>query len=175
MHHFSRILAIALAAACGLPAFAQTLAPDAGASAQQQRIYRGSRIIGSKVRDTMDKTIGEIKDLVLDPRRGEILYAIVSFGGVMGVGRKFHPVPWSALAPGDDGRYYVLQADKETIALAPGFDKAKWPDMTDQAWHAEIERYWSRKVGKGPAGTNNPSTGGVSNPKEQSRIYGGGG
>lgn len=117
---------------------------------QQQGMYRGSKIIGATVRDQRDKKIGEIKDLVLDSGRGEVGYAVVSFGGVMGVGRKYHAIPWQALQPSDDGKYYVLSADKETIAQAPGFDKGDWPNMADQKWSADIDRYWSRMVGRGP-------------------------
>lgn len=143
-------------------ATAQT-APPTGAAAtapaatpQQHNLYRGSRIIGSNVRDARDRKIGQIKDLILDGARGEIAYAVVNFGGVMGVGRKFHAIPWRALEPSDKGNYYILHADSETIDQAPGFDKGRWPDMADRNWRDEIDRYWSRMVGKGAPG--NPST-----------------
>jgi sporulation protein YlmC with PRC-barrel domain len=150
------------------PSFAQT------ASAREQQLYRGSRIIGSAVRDAHDRKIGDIKDIVLDPQRGEIAYAVVSFGGVMGVGRKYHAIPWRVLEAGDDGRYYVLHADRETISLAPGFDKGNWPDMADQKWHAEIERYWSRTVGRRPFGDGDLTSGtGVSRPEESENTSSG--
>lgn len=135
-----------------------------GASAQQQRLYRGTRIIGSTVRDAKDKKIGVIKDLVLDSQRGEIAYAAVSFGGVMGVGEQYHAIPWTALEPSDDGRFYVLRVDKETISRAPAFDKARWPDVTDGAWRAETDRYWRRMVGHGTAAGNRLGISGVSEP-----------
>lgn len=158
-------LAIALAMAC--KAQAQTAPPTGAAAAapaasqQQHKLYRGSRIIGTNVRDSKDRKIGQIKDLILDGARGEIAYAVVNFGGVMGVGKKFHPVPWQALRPSDDGNYYILHADRETISQAPGFDKARWPDMADRQWNAEIERYWSRMVGRGQAPGTGISSGGA--------------
>jgi len=115
----------------------------------QQQMYRGSKIIGANVRDTKDKKIGEIKDLMLDSARGEIAYAVVSFGGVTGTGRKYHAIPWQALQPGEGGRYYVLNADSETISQAPGFDRNNWPDAADQKWGADVDRYWTRMVGRG--------------------------
>lgn len=135
-----------------------------GASSQQQRLYRGTRIIGSTVRDAKDKKIGVIKDLLLDSQRGEIAYAAVSFGGVMGVGEQYHAIPWTALEPSDDGRFYVLRVDKETIAKAPAFDKARWPDVADGAWRTEVDRYWRRMVGHGAANTNRLGVSGVSAP-----------
>lgn len=130
---------------------------------KQQHVYRGSKIIGATVRNANDKKIGEIKDLVLDSARGEVAYAVVSFGGVIGVGQKYHAIPWRILQASDDGRYYVLHADKETLTQAPGFDKGNWPDMADSKWSADIDRYWSRRLGSGPPADRNLSSG-VSGP-----------
>ena len=149
------LIALPVALAMALHVHAQP-APPTGAAAsapaateQQHNLYRGSRIIGTNVYDPKDRKIGQIKDLILDGRRGEVAYAVVSFGGVMGVGKKLHAIPWQALQPSDDGNYYILHADRETISQAPGFDKARWPDMADRKWNAEIDRYWSRMVGRG--------------------------
>jgi sporulation protein YlmC with PRC-barrel domain len=159
------IIALPIALAMAVPALAQP-APATGAAAsvpaatkQQHKLYRSSRIVGANVRDSNDRKIGQIKDLILDGGRGEIAYAVVNFGGVMGVGKKFHAVPWQALNPSDDGNYYILRADRETISQAPGFDKARWPDMTDRKWTGEIDRYWSRMVGRGNAGDKTMSSG----------------
>ncbi len=137
----------------------QAVAAQPGNSARQQHLYRGSKIIGANIRDLKNQKIGAIKDLVLDSARGEIAYVVVNFGGVTGIGRKYHPIPWQALQASDDGTYYILHADKETISLAPGFDKGRWPDMADQRWSADIDRYWSRMVGRGPLGNKNLSSG----------------
>lgn len=159
------VIALTIALAMAFHVQAQT-APPTGAAAsapvatqQQHALYRGSRIIGTNVRDGKDRKIGQIKDLILDGGRGEVAYAVVNFGGVMGVGKKFHAIPWQALQPSDDGNYYILHADRETISQAPGFDKARWPDMTDRKWQAEIDRYWSRMVGRGNSGDRHMSSG----------------
>ncbi|MEC4719540.1 PRC-barrel domain-containing protein [Noviherbaspirillum sp. CPCC 100848] len=125
----------------------------------QAHLYRSSKIIGTTLRDAREKKIGNIKDLVLDRERGEIAYAVVSFGGVLGVGRKLHAIPWQALEPSDNGRHYILHADRETISQAPGFDMARWPDMADPAWSGEIDRYWTRMVGRGPLSGNKLTSG----------------
>lgn len=122
--------------------------PAAATGTPHQEMYRSSKIVGATVRNADQRKIGVIKDLMLDSQRGEIAYAVISFGGVMGVGEKYHAVPWTALSPGENGRFYVLRADKETIANAPGFDKGKWPDIGDPKWNAEIDNYWNRLVGR---------------------------
>lgn len=129
-------------------------APSASTAQQNKHMYRSSKIIGTAVRDMHDRKIGEIKDLLLDSRRGAVAFAIVNFGGVLGVGSKYHAIPWQILRPSDDGRYYVLQADRETISLAPSFDRGNWPDLSDERWSADVERYWSRRLGPGSADAN---------------------
>ncbi|WP_292931953.1 PRC-barrel domain-containing protein [Noviherbaspirillum sp.] len=136
-------------------------AQQEGNSVRQQHLYRGSKIIGANVRNPQNEKIGVIRDLILDSRRGEIAYAVVRFGGVADAGKKYHPIPWQALQPSDDGTFYTLQADRETLGHAPGFDKRKWPDMADQQWSADVDRFWSRRVGRGTAGNNNLSPGGA--------------
>lgn len=133
-------------------------------SAQNQHMYRGSKIIGSTVRDMQDRKLGEIKDILLDSRRGEVAYAVVNFGGVMGVGSKYHAIPWQALQPSDDGRYYVLQADRETIGQAPSFDRGSWPNLADERWSSDVDRYWSRRVGRPSSGGNRLPSGAAGAP-----------
>lgn len=144
-------------------AFGQAAAPDIGTrtapawpskAVQNKHMYRTSKIIGTAVRDAQDRKLGEIKDLLLDSRRGVVAYAVVNFGGVLGVGAKYHAVPWHALSPSDDARYYVLQADRETISQAPSFDRGNWPDLADERWSEDVDRYWSRRLGAGGADIN---------------------
>ena len=157
------VLSLPLAGAAGaqgvVPGSGSMAEAPSGASARQHQLYRTSRIVGTSVRDLNDRRIGRIQDLVLDGRRGEVTYAVVSFGGVLGVGQKLHAVPWQVLQPENGGRHYTLNVDRETINLAPAFDKANWPDMTDAKWRMEIERYWSRKVGRGNPPATLPETG----------------
>ena len=120
-----------------------------------ERMYRASRIVGSAVRDRQDRRIGEIKDLILGSARGDIAYAVLGFGG----DTRYHAVPWKALQPGDDGTYYTLSADSETIGNAPGFERGNWPDLAEQQWRAEVDRYWARMVGHGTADVNRLSSG----------------
>jgi sporulation protein YlmC with PRC-barrel domain len=131
--------------------------------ASSQNMYRGSKIIGAKVRDPQDRKLGEVKDIVLDSGRGEVAYVVVSFGGALNAGNRYHAIPWKAMQPSDDGTYYVLHADKETVSKAPAFDRRKWPNMADQKWSSEVDRYWNSMVGTGPPGGISSSSGASSN------------
>ncbi len=69
---------------------------------------RASRVIGTDVKDTNGETIGKVEDLILDKTENAIMFAVVGFGGVLGIGEKFHPVPWSSLDYEEDGAAYVV-------------------------------------------------------------------
>lgn len=95
-----------------------------------QQVSRASKIIGTTVKNTAGEKLGDIKDLVLDPDSGQMVYAVVSFGGVLSVGDKLFAIPWKALHWTAAKEYYVLDVDKNTLKKAPGFDKNHWPDSS---------------------------------------------
>jgi sporulation protein YlmC with PRC-barrel domain len=141
----------------------------------KQDMYRGSKIIGADIRDPQDKKLGEIKDLLLDSERGEVAFVVASFGGAIGrPGSKYHAIPWKALQPSDDGKHYVLYADRETISKSPAFDRRKWPDLADHKWSTEVDRYWTRMVGHGPSGGITTSSGASSSGPTRERSNGNG-
>jgi len=83
------------------------------------------------VTNTTGDKLGNIKELVIDPQNGQVVYAVVSFGGVLGVGDKLFAIPWKALTWTRDKKVYTLNIDKATLKNAPGFDKKHWPDSSN--------------------------------------------
>lgn len=102
------------------------------ANKSMQQVSRASKITGAKVKNTTGDSLGDIKDLVIDPSNGQVVYAVVSFGGVMGMGNKLFAIPWRALHWSSPKDYYVLDLDKETLKKAPGFDKKHWPENSEK-------------------------------------------
>ena len=96
-----------------------------------QQVTRASKIIGTPVKNSNGDNLGDIKELVLDPRSGKVVYAVVSFGGVLGMGYKLFIIPWKALNWSLDKEHYLLELDKTTFTSALGFDKKHWPDTTN--------------------------------------------
>ncbi|MFA6117448.1 MAG: PRC-barrel domain containing protein [Sphingomonas sp.] len=72
--------------------------------------------------DAAGNRICDIDDLPIERVRGEVIYAIMSFGSFPGIGEKFHPLPWSMLDydPGRSG--YVVSLDKAVLEAAPYYD-----------------------------------------------------
>jgi hypothetical protein len=80
--------------------------------------------------------------LVIDTRSGRIAYAVLSYGGVLGVGEKLFAVPWPALTLNVDKKMFVLSVDKDKLKNAPGFDSDKWPDMNDLRWSKDVHAFY---------------------------------
>lgn len=104
-----------------------------------------STIIGDVVENTSGERLGKIEELMIDVEQGRIAYAVLSFGGFMGVGDKLFAIPWNALRVNTQEHKFVLEADKNTLEAAPGFDKDNWPDMADQNWGSDIHRYYGQQ------------------------------
>ena len=99
-------------------------------------------LVGNIVYDANGEDLGDIKEIMLDMRGGSIGYAVLSFGGFLGLGEKFFAVPWSALKLDTVRKRFVLNVDKARLKLAPGFDKDKWPDMADRTWATSLHNYY---------------------------------
>jgi uncharacterized protein YrrD len=80
---------------------------------------RGKKVIGTTVKDPGGNTIGEVEDIVLDKQSNNIMFAVVSFGGFLGIGERYHPIPWSALNYVPDEDAYVVNYTKDQLKNAP--------------------------------------------------------
>jgi sporulation protein YlmC with PRC-barrel domain len=80
---------------------------------------RASRVIGTGVYDSSGEKIGEIEDVILEKMADNILFAVIGFGGLMGMGEKFHPVPWAALDYSPEYGGYVVPFTHEQLQTAP--------------------------------------------------------
>lgn len=104
-----------------------------------------STIIGDAVENSSGEHLGKIEELMIDVEQGRIAYAVLSFGGFMGLGDKLFAIPWNALRINTQEHKFVLEADKNTLEAAPGFDKDNWPDMADPSWGSDIHRYYGQQ------------------------------
>jgi sporulation protein YlmC with PRC-barrel domain len=107
-----------------------------------RRVLSASTLKGDKVVNLQGENLGDIQELMIDLERGRIAYAVLSFGGFLGMGDKLFAIPWEALTVDMANKRLVLNIDKQLLKQAPGFDKDNWPDMTDPAWGAELYGYY---------------------------------
>jgi sporulation protein YlmC with PRC-barrel domain len=80
---------------------------------------RAGKVIGTNVKNVSGEKVGEVEDVVLDKQSNNIMFAIVGFGGFLGVGEKYHPIPWSALKYDEQEGSYVVNLTKDQLKSAP--------------------------------------------------------
>ena len=111
-------------------------------------IVDANKLIGCKVENSKGENLGKIESLALDLREGRIAYAVLSFGGFLGMGDKLFPVPMEAVSYRADEGKCILDVDKETLKNAPGYDRDNLPDVSDRVWRSQIfthygyQPYW---------------------------------
>jgi sporulation protein YlmC with PRC-barrel domain len=81
-----------------------------------------SKVKGTAVYNDAGDKIGTVEDVVLDKQSNQIMFAALGFGGILGVGEKYYPVPWSMLDYNEDKGGYVVPLNKESIQNAPAYD-----------------------------------------------------
>lgn len=81
-----------------------------------------SKVKGTSVYNNAGEKIGTVEDVVLDKLSNQIMFAALGFGGLMGIGEKYYPVPWSMLDYSEDRGGYVVPLDKARIENAPAYD-----------------------------------------------------
>ena len=108
-------------------------------------VLSASTMIDDSVVNARGEDLGNIEEIMLDTSSGRIAYAVLSFGGFLGLGDKLFAIPWDALTLDDDNHRFILNIDKDRLKNAPGFDKDNWPQTGDTRWLTEVYDYYGYK------------------------------
>jgi sporulation protein YlmC with PRC-barrel domain len=108
-------------------------------------VLAADTLTGDRVVNRQKEGLGTIEHLMIDVEKGRVAYAVLSFGGFLGMGDKLFAIPWTALSVDTEEGQFILDVDKKLLEQAPGFDKAHWPNMADRAWGAEVSNYYGTK------------------------------
>lgn len=105
-------------------------------------------LMGDSVVNAEQDELGDIKEIMIDMRSGQVAYAVLAFGGFLGLGEKLFAVPWQALRLDTVNKRFVLDVPKERLEQAPGFDPDRWPDMADTSWSTQIHSFYGTDPGQ---------------------------
>ena len=104
-------------------------------------VIPAKRVNGSEVYSQNGEHLGEIDDVMIEKRSGEVVYAIMSFGGFLGIGEKFHPLPWKVLNYDKAKDGYVVNLTKDQLTKAPYYARNELAD-NDLAWRQRVFDYY---------------------------------
>ena len=99
-------------------------------------------IRGTAVFDANGGKLGTVDHVMLDKVSGQAIYAVISFGGFLGIGQRYHPLPWSTLRYAGHAGGYVVDLDSARLKTAPSFD-----GVGEFRWTAEYSRMVDRYYG----------------------------
>ena len=111
-------------------------------------VLSSSTLIGDPVVNHEGEKLGKIEEIMLDIERGTVAYAVIGFGGFLGMGEKLFAVPWAAISVDTTEKRVVIDVDRANLADAPGFDPDHWPAFSDLEWasmvhsHYSVDPYW---------------------------------
>ena len=108
----------------------------------QGGIMDSTKVIGTRVENSQGENLGKIESLMLDLREGRILYAVLSFGGFLGLGEKLFPVPVESMMfhYDDDG-----SVDKDRLKDAPGYERDQLPSQADRTFASSVYSHYGRR------------------------------
>ena len=101
-----------------------------------------AQVQGTTVYDLAGQKLGSLQDVMIDKRSGRIAYAILSFGGFLGIGDEYHPLPWEKLSYDTAKGGYVVDIDRETLQGAPSYTDKATANWRDDAWGRNVYSYY---------------------------------
>lgn len=93
------------------------------------------KLFGTRVENPRGEHLGRVEDLMISADGGQVVYAVVSFGGVLSLGNKLFAFPWSALQVDLSKKKVMINLDKKALSMTRGFDKNHWPEASD--WNGD--------------------------------------
>jgi sporulation protein YlmC with PRC-barrel domain len=112
---------------------------DDGGRGEYRRVLSAATLTGHRVRNPAGEDLGKVEEIMIDVPTGSVAYAVISFGGFLGIGDKLFAIPWRALTLNEGNHEFILNVDRRRLEDAPGFDRDNWPNMADPAWAEEVE------------------------------------
>jgi sporulation protein YlmC with PRC-barrel domain len=108
-----------------------------------RRVMSAGTLAGDRVRNSAGEDLGKIEEIMIDVPSGRIAYAVLSFGGFLGIGDKLFAIPWRSLTLNEKDHEFILNVDRQRMENAPGFDKDNWPDMASPEFGNSVQNYWN--------------------------------
>lgn len=112
------------------------------ARAETRHLIAAGKVAGTPVLNRAGEHLGTVEDVMLDKGSGRVAYAVMRFGGFLGFGEHFHPLPWSVLTYDTARGGYVVDLDPERLEGAPAYAEGEAPDWNSRDWGRRVDDYW---------------------------------
>ena len=116
------------------------------------RLIGSDKVSGTDVRNANGDRIGSIDRLMIDKRSGQVAYAVMSFGGFLGIGESRRPVPWDQLRYNTQLDAYELNLSEDQLRTAPDYQDDEDFNWSDRGWNERMRRHYDPRGASGSRG-----------------------
>jgi hypothetical protein len=109
---------------------------------ETDRLISSEKVDGTAVYNCNGEHLGTVHHLMIDKRSGHVEYAIMSFGGFLGIGESYHPLPWRVLTYDTRMGGYAVDVDRPRLDRAPRYTPSSQPDWSDRSYRERVDEYW---------------------------------
>jgi hypothetical protein len=109
---------------------------------ETSRLIASNKVEGTEVYNGSGEHLGEVYNFMVDKFTGQVAYAVMSFGGFLGIGERYHALPWRSLTYDVNQGGYVVDLARSKLERAPSYARNDDP-WGDPAYAGDIDRYWS--------------------------------
>ena len=117
------------------------------AADETNRLIASNKVEGTDVYNRAGERLGEVSNFMVDKYSGQVAYAVMSFGGFLGIGEKYHPLPWKVLTYDTAKGGYVVDLDKDRLQKAPSYASSETANWRDPAYGRQIDDYYGGFLG----------------------------
>jgi hypothetical protein len=112
------------------------------ASEETHSLISADKVEGTAVYNRQGEKLGSVQGIMIDKVSGNVAYAVMSFGGFMGIGDRYHPLPWSVLTYDTQKGGYTVDLDRDALEGAPTYGGSETPDWANRRWGEEVHEHY---------------------------------
>ena len=116
-----------------------------GSSATRGRLIAADKVEGTTIYNPAGDNLGRVEDMMIDKIRGKVAYAVVSFGGFLGIGSRHYPLPWEKLKYDPNKGGFIVDLNKQTLEGAPYYGDDETVAWDDRAWGKRVNDYYGTR------------------------------
>jgi hypothetical protein len=112
------------------------------ATEETSDLISSDKVEGTAVYNHQGEKLGSIYTLMIDKISGKVAYAVMSFGGFLGIGDRYHPLPWSVLNYDTRQGGYAVGLDRSVLEGAPTYGSTETPNWSDRRWGEQVHKHY---------------------------------
>jgi len=109
------------------------------------RLIAAAQVEGTKIYNRAGESLGSVEDVIIDKMSGKVAYAVVSFGGFLGIGERHYPLPWEKLTYDTNMGGFFVDLDRSMLENAPSYTDEGTVGWDDQAWGRHVYEYYGTR------------------------------